>query len=80
LAAPAARTILLALLVIPAVNYMGTYSLLPHVSPSSGWWLAATSANSASLLAAFAVYALLAFRYVPDFSTPPRTERTPSRS
>ncbi len=82
-AAPAARGVLLALLLIPAVNYAGTslparLPLLPHLPASHALWVAATAANGAALLAAFAIYTLLAFRAArlaatADHSTPDRS-------
>jgi hypothetical protein len=77
-AAPAARAALLALLLIPAVNYVGTFAVLPHLPASHALWVAATAANGAALLAAFAIYTLLAFRAgrlaaTADRSTPDRS-------
>ncbi|HLK10400.1 MAG TPA: glycosyltransferase family 87 protein [Candidatus Binatia bacterium] len=57
-----ARGFLLAALTIPAVNYVGTYALLPRLPASHGFWVVATSANGAALLGAFVAYAWVALR------------------
>lgn len=59
---PTLRWLLLALLTVPAVNYLATATAIGRLGLSGGAWLAVTGINSAALTIAFAVYVSLAIR------------------
>ena len=54
---PATRVVLLALLLVPAVNYLATESVIRALDLQGGWWLLVTGANGIALLAALLVSA-----------------------
>jgi hypothetical protein len=60
--APRTRWLLLALVLVPWVNYAATFAFLDRW-PQNGWtWLVITSANGGALLAAFAVATSVVFK------------------
>jgi len=56
------HALLLASLAVPAFNYLVSDSVLSHVRPGGGWWLAVTSLNGGALIVAFGLYVGLALR------------------
>lgn len=61
-APPALRWSVLALIAVPALNYLATNTVVTRLSVGSPAWLAITAANPAALLAAWAVHLGLAWR------------------
>jgi hypothetical protein len=69
--APAAlRWTVLALIAVPAVNYLATTTVASRLSPGGPVWLAVTAANPAALLAAWVVHLRLAWRRAAPCSQP----------
>lgn len=59
------RCVLLVLLAVPMVNFLESWRVLHHLETGSSAWLLLTSINATALLAAFAIYLVLAFRVGP---------------
>jgi len=67
----AARLILLALMAVPALNYIATDTVLNHLDPSPLMRTVITSANGTALLAAFVIALGLAFGRAGGRAAPP---------
>jgi hypothetical protein len=65
-ASPALRWTVLALLAVPAVNYLATRPVAADLRPGSAAWLAITAANPAALLGAWVMHAALCWRPLPN--------------
>ncbi len=70
-ASRAVRWTVLALVAVPAVNYLATQSVAPRLGVGSPAWLAVTAAGPAALLAAWGINLALAWRCT-DRSDPSR--------
>jgi hypothetical protein len=61
-ASPVLRWTVLALLAVPAVNYLASSTMAAQLRPGGAAWLAVTAANPMALLAAWALHLCLAWR------------------
>ena len=55
-----ALALLVALLAVPATNYLSSWTIANLFEVGSGWWRLIVSINSGALLGAFAIYVALA--------------------
>ena len=66
------RFTLIALLLVPAVNYAASFSFLSRYQTDSAAWLLVASVNGFALLFAFGIYTTQAFRDSPTGTSAPR--------
>jgi hypothetical protein len=64
------RWLMLALLLLPGVNYLATDTLVDRLAPAPWAWLLIATANGAAILAAFILWMGLALRRAPPGSAP----------
>jgi hypothetical protein len=64
------RGLLLALLAVPAFNYLATHTLMNRLDPPRLVWLVVTSANGAAIVLAFALWLAMSFRGVSTTAAP----------
>ena len=69
------QTVTLALLLVPSVNYVATYSAISRLGIRGDWWHVITAVNGLALLAAFLTFACVPARVrVPAAAAPQPAE------